>query len=210
MRLTITLFVAASAAGAAAYSARSTVLTPQQKAQQAAAQQPSAAAGQFAPLDSATLHGAPQGAEIARLSRAAVVTVLTRERGWARVRTEGWILEDKLVPADSALRNSPSAADIRADPAGMRGRLVHWDVEFISFLQADPLRRDMNPDEWYILARGPAGENAILYIVVPPSLHSTAQAFAPLSRITVTARVRAGRSQPAGVPLLDLETLVRR
>jgi hypothetical protein len=88
--------------------------------------------------------------------------------------------------------------------------MVRWEMEFISFQRADPLRRDLTADEWYILARGPLGENAISYLVVPPALRSAAESFSPLTRIVVTARVRVGRSQPVGVPILDLESLTRR
>ncbi len=162
------------------------------------------------PSKAATMHDAPQGKELGRLSPGATLATLTRERGWVRVRMEGWINEDQLVPLDSALRMSPSAADIRADPAGMKGKLVRWDVEFISWLRADPLRRDMKADEWYILARGPGTENAISYLVVPPNLKSAAESITPLSRIVVTARVRVGRSAPVGVPILDVESISKR
>jgi hypothetical protein len=162
------------------------------------------------PTATATVHTAPGAKEIGRFVNGAQLTVLSRERGWVRVRGEGWVLEEQLADADSTMRLSPSAADIRADPEGMKGRLVRWDMEFISYQRADPLRRDLTADDWYILARGPVGENAIVYLVVPPALRSTAEAFSPLARITVSARVRVGRSQPVGVPILDLETLGRR
>jgi hypothetical protein len=169
--------------------------------------QPSTA---LTPSTTATLHDAPQGKELSRVSSGAALTVLARDRGWVRVRLEGWINEDQLVPADSNMRMSPSAADVRADPAGMQGRLVRWDMEFISWQRADPLRRDMKPDEWYILARGPSGENAISYLVVPANLRSIAESITPLSRIVVNARVRVGRSTPAGVPILDVEAITKR
>jgi len=164
----------------------------------------------YTPAAAAQLLSAPDGRALATIQSEAPLTVLTRERGWVRVRLEGWVREEELVPADTLLRMSPSAADIRADPDGMRGRLVRWNVEFISLQRADPLRRDMTADEWYILARGPAGENAIVYLVVPAALRSQVEALSPLSRISVTARVRVGRSQPVGVPILDLESLSRR
>jgi hypothetical protein len=167
-------------------------------------------AEQLTPISSATMHAAPGGAQLAQLDAGSMVTTLARERGWVRVRLEGWVREDELTLADSLMRQSPSAADVRADPAGMKGRLVRWDMEFISLQRADPLRRDMTADEWYILARGPAGENAISYLVVPAALRSTAESLPPLSRILVTARVRVGRSNPVGVPILDVESLTRR
>ena len=175
--------------------------------EQAAPQQ---VAGQLTPATTATVYDGPQGKELARLSTGSALTVLARERGWVRVRVEGWVNESELVPLDSNLRASPSAADIRADPEGMKGRLVRWDMEFISWQQADPLRKDMKTDEWYILARGPGSENAISYLVVPANLRSIASNLSPLSRIVVTARVRVGRSAPVGVPVLDVESLNRR
>jgi hypothetical protein len=202
-----TIVVAIGAASVAAVA----VMGASREAQHAEAQnvppQPSAV---LTPGSAATLRDAPDGVELGKLSGGAQLSVLTRERGWVRVRTEGWMLESELVPADSNLRMSPSAADVRSDPAGMKGRLVRWEVEFIAFLRADPLRRDMTDEEWYLLARGPGSERAIVYLVVPAGLRSAAESLPPLSRIIVTARVRVGRSQPAGVPILDVESLARR
>jgi hypothetical protein len=83
-------------------------------------------------------------------------------------------------------------------------------VEFLALQSADQLRRDMVPDEPYILARGPGAENALLYLAVPPSLLDAAHALPPLAPLIITARVRVGRSDPTGVPILDLVTLARR
>lgn len=151
----------------------------------------------------------PEGARIGTLGPGARVTPLARERGWVRVRVEGWVREDDMLPADSSLRAALSAADIRADPEGTRGRLVRWTVQVIKLQRADPLRKGLAVDEPYLLARGPADENALLYLAVPPSLLETARSLSPLDEVLVTARVRVGRSEPVGVPILDLQTLVR-
>ena len=63
--------------------------------------------------------------------------------------------------------------------------------------------------EPYILAQGPGEERSLLYIAVPPSLLSMARAIPPLARLTIVARVRFGRSDPVGVPVLDLQALSR-
>ena len=127
-------------------------------------------------------------------------------------RIEGWVPERDVVPADSTLRTPLSAADLRADPAGTRGKVVRWEVELLSLQTADPLRRDFAEDEPYLLARGPGSENAIVYLAVPPSLVATARALASrtVSHATVIARVRNGRSEPLGVPILDLLSLARQ
>jgi len=156
-----------------------------------------------------TLRAAPEGQGIATLPEKGTVEVLARDRGWTRVRVEGWVRDADLLPADTSLHLSLSAADLRADPEGTRGKVVLWKVEFLALQTADPLRPGLADQEPYILARGPGKENAILYLVVPPSLISTARALQALSKLTVTARVRNGRSEPAGIPILDLQTIQR-
>ena len=86
--------------------------------------------------------------------------------------------------------------------------MVRWTVQILATQKADALRRDLNPDETYLLARGPNEENALLYLVVPPALLPIAKTIPELSQALVTARVRTGRSDLVGVPILDLLTLV--
>lgn len=155
------------------------------------------------------LRSAPDATPLAQLRPGASLEVLARSRGWARIRTEGWVPEADLTPADSSFRANLSAADMRADPTGARGKMVQWTVEFLALQTADPLRRGLADEEPYMLARGPAGENSLLYLVVPPSLMGTARALQPLARVAVTARVRDGRSEPVGTPILDLQTIRR-
>jgi hypothetical protein len=155
------------------------------------------------------LRNAPSSAAIGQLQKTANVEVLAHDRGWSRVRIEGWVPDSVLVPADTAFRANLSAADLRADPAAARGKMVIWNVEFLALQTADPLRHGLADEEPYILARGPNSENALLYLVVPPSLMGTARALQALAKISVTARVRDGRSDPVGIPILDIQTLRR-
>ncbi len=163
----------------------------------------------YAVTRSTTLRTAPEAQPLAQLSPGMRVDVLARDRGWVKVRTEGWMRESDLAPADTALRAGLSAADLRADPAGTRGKIVQWTVEFLALQTADPLRHGLADEEPYMLARGPGNENSILYLVIPPSLLSTTRALQPLSKIAVTARVREGRSEPVGIPILDIQSLQR-
>jgi hypothetical protein len=167
--------------------------------------------GALTPSRTATLRDAPEGArELGALAPNALLTPLVRDRGWVKVRVEGWVREDDVLPADTALRATLTAADLRADPKGARGRQVRWDVEFLAFRTADPLRRDLVNGEPYMLARGPGSENALLYLALPPSLVEQARGLPALAPLTVTARVRSGRSEPSGVPVLDVLSLTRR
>ena len=65
-------------------------------------------------------------------------------------------------------------------------------------------------DEPYLLAKGPGSENALLYLAVPPSLLNQAKGLPPLTRVLITARVRVGRSEPVGTPILDLKSISKR
>lgn len=155
------------------------------------------------------LRSGPDGKVVTTLPPASVLTPLASENGWTRVRLEGWVSTKDLTVASEKALGELSAADLRADPAGTKGRTVRWTVEALSYQLGDGLRRELN-GEPYLLARGPGNERSILYLAVPDSLVNAARALAPLSAITVTARVRSGKSEPGGVPILDLLELTRR
>ena len=170
------------------------------------------APGDITPRVPLILRTAPDADTLASVAVGTTLTPLARERGWVQVRIEGWVPEADVIPADSTLRSDLSAADLRADREGTKGRLVRWDVHVLALQTADPLRRGLRPDEPYLLARGPDRENALLYLAVPPSLLTTVRpiaAGAP-APVTITARVRDGRSEPVGVPILDLVSISRR
>jgi len=162
----------------------------------------------LSPTTNVALRAAPDARQLATVAPGAALTPLARERGWVRVRLEGWVPERDVTLADSSIRAGVSAADLRADPQGSRGKLVRWSVQVLATQKADALRRDLNPEETYLLARGPNEENALLYLVVPPALMTIAKSIPELSQATITARVRIGRSELVGVPILDLLTLV--
>jgi len=150
---------------------------------------------------------APEAGARGQLQPGTPVEVLARDRGWVRVRTEGWVRESDLTPSDTAIRTSVSAADLRSAPDRLRGVMLKWTVEYLALQTADTLRHGLTPGEPYMLARGPGQENALVYLAVPPSLLGMARALSPLSKITVVARVRSGRSEPAGVAVLDVESI---
>lgn len=152
---------------------------------------------------------APGTAVIGSLDSGAVLDPIARDRGWVRVRIEAWVPESLFVPADSSYEATLTAADLRLDPERLRGRVVRWQVQVIGLQTADGLRRALAPDEPYLLAMGPSGENAMLYLAVPPALLEQSKGIPPLTSVTITARVRNGRSQPTGAPVLDLISIVR-
>src|SRR5215216_2974629 len=161
------------------------------------------------PIRAAPVTGAAPTPAVGQLAKGATVELIGRDREWVRVRLEGWVRESDLTVADSTLRPL-SAADVRSDPSGSQGKLVQWDVEAVALQTADPLRTGLQPGEQYLLALGPGAEKTLVYLAVPETLLATARNLRPLAQITVTARVRNGRSEPAGVPILDLQSISRR
>ena len=159
---------------------------------------------------SAVVRNAPNGLVVGQLAGGLVVVPLARSRGWVRVRSEVWVQERDVVPADSSFGASLSAADLRADPEGTRGKTVRWEVQVLALQVADPLRRDLAKDEPYFLAKGPGAEDQLLYLTIPPSLLAEARSIQALTRLLVTARVRTGRSQPVGIPILDILSLAKQ
>jgi hypothetical protein len=184
----------------------------------AASSTPSATALSGAPLsDSAlvptanvALRAAPNARALATIAQGTPMIPLARDRGWVRVRVEGWVPERDLAPADSSVRSDVSAADLRTDPQGSRGKVVRWEVQVLARQTADALRRDLAENETYLLARGPGDENALLYLVIPPSLLESTKSISTLADVMITARVRTGKSTLVGVPILDLLTITPR
>ena len=153
---------------------------------------------------------APNGLIVGQIGAGSYVIPLARSRGWVRVRSEVWVPERDVVPADSTYGAALSAADLRADPEGTRGRTVRWEVQVLALQYADPLRRDLAKDEPYFLAKGPGAEDQLLYLAIPPSLLAEARSTQALTRLLITARVRTGRSQPVGIPILDILSFARQ
>ena len=149
------------------------------------------------------------GNAVGQVLKGGTVEVIARDRDWVRVRMEGWVREADLIAADTTLRPL-SAADIRSDPAGSVGKLVRWEVEAVALRSADPLRTGLQSGEQYLLAFGPGAEKTLVYIAVPAAMLPNVRSLPPLAPIIVTARIRNGRSEPAGVPILDLESITRR
>ncbi len=154
-----------------------------------------------------SLLSAPGGAERAALPAGSPVEILGRDRGWVRVRVEGWLPEADVEVAAAGEASRISATDLRADPERFRGAVVRWEVDVIALQRADVLRKGFAPNEPYLLLRGPAGDASVTYAAVPPSLLELARGLRPMSRVIITARVREGRSEPVGIPVLDLQSI---
>ncbi|HXV17942.1 MAG TPA: SH3 domain-containing protein [Gemmatimonadaceae bacterium] len=158
---------------------------------------------------SAPITGSEVAPAVGQIAKGATVDVIGKDHDWVRVRLEGWVREADLAVADSTLRVL-SAADVRSNPAAAQGKLVRWDVDAVALQTADALRTGLQSGEQYLLALGPGTEKTLVYIVIPANLIQTARSLPPMAPITVVARIRNGRSEPAGVPVLDLQSFTRR
>jgi hypothetical protein len=156
------------------------------------------------------LRDAPEGHAVATFVSGAPMTAVARDRGWVRVRVDGWVREDS-VQGSKGVASSLSAADLRVDPQSAKGKTVRWDVQVLALENADFLHHDLAPDEPYLLARGPGSENTLLYVAIPQSMVPSAKALAAAAPVTATlvATVRVGKSEPVGVPILDAQSITR-
>ena len=155
----------------------------------------------------AVILGGPSGDTLARVRPGAQLQVLAREGNWARVRVEGWTW---LPAADSAADMTvvdATPAQLAADPERYRGRVVSWDLQFLSLERAERIRTEFFEGEPVLLTRHAGGGYA--YVALPQHLLAKTGNLLPLERITVVGRVRAPASALTGSPILDLIDLVR-
>lgn len=175
---------------------------------------PPAVTAGFRAGDASPVLASPDGDTLGVLRPGAELPVTARQGNWARVRLEGWVWlpggdveEGSPAPADSGV----GLEDVARDPEAFVGRLVTWELQFVSLEAAESVRTDFYEGEPFLLTR-PASEGAgrFVYVAVPPEQLQGARRLAPLERITVTARIRTGASSLTGAPILDLVEFRRR
>lgn len=155
---------------------------------------------------------APSGDTLARTGSGVEMEVLAREGNWARVRVEGWTWLPPREAAAGVRDESPRALtprDLAADPLGHRGRVVSWELQFISLERAEKVRTDFFEGEPFILARHGGPDGPFVYVAVPAERTAELQGLVPLERLRVTGRVRTGAAALTGTPIIDLVALER-
>ena len=158
------------------------------------------------------LLSAPSGDTLALTAPGAEMQVLAREGSWARVRLEGWAWMppvEEAPPAEASGDGPITPADLAADPAGYRGRVVTWALQFISLEHAEKVRTDFFEGEPFLLTRFGGGDGLFVYVALPPDRIEESDGLVPLERISVTGRVRTGASSLTGTPIIDLVALER-
>jgi hypothetical protein len=159
------------------------------------------------PVRITMLYRAPDGPEAGTLTADTPVRVLSRNGEWTRVQFEGWVKGGDLQAAPAGVQVGVTAAELRAEPQRYAGQVLRWNLEFIAIQKADELRPDIPSGASYVLARGPLPERGFVYVVVPDTKLPAFRALTPLVTMTITARVRNGRSRYLGNPVVDLISL---
>ncbi|HXG95529.1 MAG TPA: hypothetical protein VNJ06_00300 [Gemmatimonadales bacterium] len=159
------------------------------------------------PVRVTTLYRAPDGPEAGTVATDTPLRVLSRNGEWTRVQFEGWVKGGDLQAAPAGVQVGVTAAELRAEPQRYVGQVLRWNLEFIAIQKADELRPDIPSGSSYVLARGPLPERGFVYIVVPDARLPAFRAITPLATMTITARVRNGRSRYLGNPIVDLISL---
>ena len=157
----------------------------------------------------ATILSTPDGDTLATAVPGANLRILAREGNWARVRLDGWMWlpEGAAVEGETAVLTDVSTEDVAASPLEYRGRVLQWDLQFISLERAEKIRTDFYEGEPFLLTRIGRGEGVFVYVAIPPERFQEAEGLSPLERIRVIGRVRTGSATLTGSPILELLAL---
>ncbi len=157
----------------------------------------------------AAILSTPDGDTLAAAVPGANLRILAREGNWARVRMDGWLWlpEGTEVEGETTILTDVSIEDVSAAPLEYRGRVLQWDVQFISLERAEKIRTDFYEGEPFLLTKIGRGEGVFVYVAIPPERLSEAQGLSPLERIRVVGRVRTGAATLTGSPILELLAL---
>lgn len=157
------------------------------------------------------LLSAPGGDTLARTAPGTEMEILGREGSWARVRLEGWVwvppTEAGVQAEEDAGEGALTPADLSANPSGYRGRVVSWELQFISLERAEKVRTDFFEGEPFLLTRFGGGDGPFVYVALSPDRVQEGEGLLPLERLSVTGRVRTGASSLTGTPIIDLVAL---
>lgn len=169
-------------------------------------------AGTFVAGASSAVLGSPDGDTLVLLRPGAELPVTGRQGNWARVRLDGWVWMPGGAVGESttASGESPTLQQVLQSPEANVGRLVTWELQYVSLEEAEAVRTDFYEGEPFLLTRPVGSESTrFVYVAVPPEALAAARGLTPLERITIVGRVRTGASSLTGAPILDLVELSR-
>ncbi len=138
-----------------------------------------------------------------------IFEVLARQGNWAQVSISGWlwapeISEDVLdlpVLADLGIENLSERSD------ELEGRVLQWDLQFISIERANGIRSDFRENEPYMLTRLANTEDVFVYVTVSLGVLREVSLLNPMEEIRVVGRLRTVSEQLTQAPILELISL---
>ncbi len=151
------------------------------------------------PPEAPVLLASPGGDTLAVLRPDASPRPLGREGSWVRVRLEGWMRGE----GSGGVATGATVTRMREQPALFNGRTVDLTLQFLALREAEPMRADLPPGEPYLLVRGLVNDPGFVYVLLQESQLAAARRLTPLQRVRVLARVRTGRSELMGHPVLE-------
>lgn len=154
------------------------------------------------------LNATPGGPSVGTIQPGTPARVLSRSGEWARVRVEGWMREDDLLPDAGGTIVGVSAAEVRASPDRYVGKQVDWRLQVISVQVADDLRPEMEAGEPYLLTRGPLPEPGFVYVVIPPEQVARFRALSPLHEVVLRVTIKAARTRYLATPVTEMVSVV--
>lgn len=147
------------------------------------------------------LRSAPEGPVLAEVPEGATIRALETRGRWTRVAVEGWVPSD-VVRVWSEGSPEPEVVAAAA-PDAFTGRTVVWTLEHVAVQEADEWRRDFTPGEVYALARVPERVDLYVYVALPDGLVESFRELPPFATVRVEGRVRTGRSELTGSPIIE-------
>jgi hypothetical protein len=150
------------------------------------------------------LRGSPGGSVVTMIPPGTVLRTVERRGAWTRVQVEGWVPSES-VTTDGGTASAPEA--VALSPDRFTGRRVQWTLEHVALQRAEAWRTDFEDGEWYGLARVP-DRATYVYLVVPAALLDEFRGFSPFETIRVEGRIRTGRSELTGNPVVEVARLL--
>jgi hypothetical protein len=157
------------------------------------------------------LRAAPQAPPTGRFEAGTEMTLLEVQGSWARVRVEGWVPLETLAGDGSGSDGEAAVAvtprRVADEPTRWQGRRVVWTLEFVSLERADERRPDFAPGTpWLLMRWTGADDPSFVYVAVSEAQAAELGGLAPLSRVTVSGRIRSGAARWTRSPVLELDS----